>query len=58
MIKLLTALLPKYIVGSVSNHHQLLIVVTAMTLEENKSVVRHFYEEVHGGNLGVLGESV
>ncbi|MQG58031.1 MAG: ester cyclase [SAR202 cluster bacterium] len=29
-----------------------------MTLQENKSVVRRFYEEVHGGNLDVLGELV
>ena len=29
-----------------------------MTLQENKSVVRRFYEEVHGGNLDVLRELV
>ncbi len=29
-----------------------------MTLEENKKVVRRFYEEVHGGNLDVLDELV
>ena len=29
-----------------------------MTLEENKTVVRRFYEELHGGNLNVLEELV
>ncbi len=30
----------------------------AVTTEENKAVVRRFYEEVHGGNLDVLDELV
>ena len=29
-----------------------------VTTEENKAVVRRFYEEVHGGNLDVLDELV
>jgi hypothetical protein len=29
-----------------------------MTLEENRTVVRRVYEEVHGGNLDTLSELV
>ena len=29
-----------------------------MTLEENKAVVRRFYEEMHGGNIDLLDELV